>query len=272
MVASYSDARSLGPAASIYVNHGAGQRYDGDPRSKAHGAFVGGDGLDQIRLFLDPRQECSDAWLARYPQAVAIPVGVPKMDRWHREIRDRPVSGAHTTPTIALTFHHQGGLCPETTWSLPHYRAAIGPSVAAWRAAGCRVVGHGHPLAEASLRRLWAEHDVPWVTVDELFDQADVLVADNTSLQPEAASVGIPLAWLSAPWHRRDVYHGARWWDWPLGQVQIDQPEDLTDGVLETLADHTRYRGARARMVRSIYLACDGRAAERAAEAILATF
>lgn len=274
LVASYTDARALGQARRVvYVEHGAGQTYNGDERSRDHGAFSGGRGLDNVVLFLAPHETVAARWRAAYPHVPAVAVGCPKLDRWHREPFPgfTPKSSFSAGPTVAFTFHHQGGLCPETTWAVPHYREHLRATAEALRGVGAAVIGHGHPRAAPLLERLWAACGVEWVPSSaEVFTRADLLVADNTSLLPEFASLGRPVVWLNAPWYRRGVDHGGRFWAWPEGQRVVDDPADLVPGVLDGLRDPPLIARARAEMVASIYSAVDGAAAKRAAEAIAA--
>lgn len=262
LVASYTDAKAIARRDLIYVEHGAGQTYQADVRSAGHGAYSGGAGLDAVRLFIAPSEKVAARWRVTYPAASAVAVGCPRIDRYHR-------SPAPNGPTIAVTFHHQGGLVPENTWAMPHYRRALAASVAAWRAAGFAVVGTGHPSAESALRRLWGAIRVPWATTDEVFRDGSVLVADNTSLAFEfMAATDRPVLWLDAPWYRRDVDHGLRFWTEADSGLRIGDPADLAEAALAAFADPPEIAARRRATAARVYANVDGRAAERAAAAI----
>jgi hypothetical protein len=271
LVASFADAQRVAPAPVILLEHGAGQSYGGgDERAARSGSYAGGDGLDHVIAFLCPNDSVAARWQHRYPDARLAVVGVPKLDPWHangprRRVRRRPGSG----PTVAVTWHWPNTLCPESQWALPHFRRALPDLVEKVRAAGAEIIGHGHPRVWRQLRREWARLGVqPIEEFSTVLDRADLLVVDNSSAGPEFASLDRPVVWCSAPWYRRDVIHGGRFWSWPVGQPHVEEPGDLTAAVLETLVDPDRCADARRAMVATTYCLTDGHAADRAATAI----
>lgn len=269
IVASAADAKRLGPGVPlVYLEHGAGQSYHGDPRSAGSGSYAGGDGLEDVVLFLCPNESVAGRWHARYPQAALAVVGCPKLDRWHRcDIGPKILSGK-VTPTVAVTFHWPNALCPEAQWALPHYRSALPALRDATAAAGGELIGHGHPRAWRQLRREWSHLGVrPVESLAQIFDEADVLVVDNSSAGPEFASLGRPIVWLSAPWYRRDIDHGGRFWDWTQDVPHVTEPGDVVEAVLA--AASAGAGEGHAALVRSVYASTDGHAAPRAADAIL---
>lgn len=269
LVASAADAQRVGPGVPvIYLEHGAGQSYRGDERSRSSGSYAGGDGLDDVILFLCPHETVAARWRARYPSTPAVVVGSPRLDRWHASSEGRK---GEAGPVVAVTFHWPNSLCPESQWALPHYRSHLHDLRTAVEAAGGELVGHGHPRAWRQLRREWVRHGIrPVEHLDDVFDQADVLVADNTSAAVEFASLGRPIVWLSAPWYRRQVDHQGRFWLWTEGMPHVEQPEDLVPTVLAVLSDGgAAWADGHARMVASAYAHTDGHAAQRAADAIV---
>jgi glycosyltransferase involved in cell wall biosynthesis len=95
-------------------------------------------------------------------------------------------------------------------------------------------------------------------------------LAHNTSALPEFASLGKPVVWMNAPWYRRGMNHGGRFWEWPAGQVQVDAPTELAAAVEAALEDPPAVAEARAAMLAKVYVATDGKATERAVAAIAA--
>jgi hypothetical protein len=246
----------------VMVEHGAGQTYHGDPRLADSPSYSGGKDLDQVGLFLCPNRVVGENWLARYPSARVAVVGCPKLDA----VRAIARTGRGR---VAMTFHWSCPTIPETMPALPHYLPVLRPLAQALGAAGGSLVGHAHPRGVRRAAGTWAAVGVPFepdgLTV---LRQADVLVADNTSLMYEAAALGIPVVALNAPWYRRDVEHGLRFWSHVPGR-QVDEPDDLIDAVLEAVEDPTAHCALRSAAVTRAYEYHDDRAAGRAARQIL---
>jgi hypothetical protein len=270
MVAGYVDLQAVEHRARriIYVEHGAGQTYPGDPRSADDPSYSGGRGHERVALHLCPSETVADRWRALGLPAVAV--GVPLLDPWHRGVR--PFT-PEARPTVALTFHWDAGLVPETRSAFRHYEAALGACVAAWRAEGFAVAGHGHPRVIGALGAVWAEHGVPTVNQGWVYDHADLLIGDNTSVMYEFASLGRDVLCLNAPWYRRDVHHGLRFWSEPPG-LWADDADEMLDRSTRLL--HGTDRGLlaassilRAGAVAAAYCSTDGFAGFRAARAIL---
>ena len=263
MVAGWVDAQHMAPSPLVYVEHGSGQSYDGDDRSKGDGSYSGGHSLERVCLFLCPSERVADRWRAVYESTPVVVVGVPKLDRWHSKETAKTLNGG--SPTVAVTFHWECRLVPETASAWRHYNRVL-PELAAdgrWR-----LIGHGHPRLWGALSRRWKQLGVPRVPhFADVLDQADLLVGDNTSALYEFASTGRPVLVLNAPWYRRHVHHGLRFWDYPPG-VQVDRPEEVAGGIMRALADPPGAAKVRAAAVAETYAYTDGRAAERAADAI----
>jgi hypothetical protein len=271
LVASFADYERVAPAPVIYLEHGAGQTYDGDPQSARNSCYSGGDGLGRVVLFLCPSETVADRWRARYA-VPAIAIGCPKLDAWHAGgsgARDSD-GGRVALSTVAVTFHWRCPLVSESMTAWAHYDRAL-PQLVRWASDnGVRLLGHGHPRLASHLERRWRSLEVDHTRrLSDVFDQADLLIGDNTSALPEFASLGRPVLWLNAPWYRRDVQHGGRFWCWPRGQVQIDEPDQLIDGVQTAMRDEPDVWASREAMVRSIYAHTDGTASERAARSIM---
>jgi len=130
------------------------------------------------------------------------------------------------------------------------------------------VLGHGHPRLWSRIARRWQSLGVePVRELAEVLERADVLVADNTSAMFEFASLGRPVVVLNAPWYRRDVEHGLRFWSHVPG-VQVDHRGLLVPAVDEALRNPDATAAQRAAATRAAYAHTDGMAAARAAQAI----
>lgn len=299
LVAGLGDHQRVNPSPTILVEHGAGQAYV----DLASGSYSGGPGWERARLFVCPNETVAGRWRATYPETPAAVVGAPKMDRWHAGLRGRGETGDRgrsttpghggstrtrnretarisayeslegrstgTTATVAITFHWECRLVPETRSAWEHYDRAL-PDLVAWADRnGIRLLGHGHPRLWGRIERRWTRLGVePVERLDDVLDRADLLVADNTSALFEFASTDRPVVVLNAPWYRRDVEHGGRFWTWADVGVQVDRPEELPGAIAVALADPPSIERRRAEIVGEVYHRRDGRAALRAADAI----
>lgn len=248
----------------VLLEHGAGQSYDGDPSGARHASYSGGADWQAAVGFLCPSERVADRWRAAYPGAEAVAVGCPRLDRWHGH---RPLRTLR--PVVAFTFHWDCALVPETRSAWAHYERAMPAIVAELRGAGWSVVGHSHPRWKSALARRWHELGVPYVaSLEEVMETADVLVADNTSALYEFAATGRPVVALNAPWYRRDVEHGLRFWSHVPG-VQADDPSMVAAAVRAAAADHPSIREKREAVVAHVYGTLDGHATQRAVDALV---
>lgn len=246
----------------VMIEHGAGQTYRGDARLASSPSYSGGDDLDHVGLFLCPNRVVGENWVARYPRARVAVVGCPKLDGL-RDARE-PVRGL-----VAVTFHWDCPTIPETMSATPHHLRALRPLGQALGAAGGLMVGHAHPRSARRLAGTWAAVGAPyWTSGADVLRRASVLVADNTSLMYEAAALGIPVVALNAPWYRREVEHGLRFWSHVPGR-QVDEPDDLLDAVLEAVEDPDAHSALRSAAVLRAYEYHDDHASGRAVRQIL---
>lgn len=282
LVAGWIDAQAMAPSPLIYVEHGAGQSYDGDPRSASNGSYAGGDDLERVELFIAPGEHVAARWIARYPSVRVAVVGCPKLDRWHdparysARTRDNPkpsVSGFASrnegaesgNPTVAVTFHWDCRLIPETTTAWRDYDRVLPQLVTDPR---WSVLGHGHPRLYRTIAQRWEQLHTPHTgSFDEILEHADLLVGDNTSALYEFASTGRPVLCVNASVYRRDIDHGLRFWSYPPG-LEVDHPHQLIDGVARALADPPEARAIRHAAVAHVYAHTDGSATRRTVQAI----
>lgn len=242
----------------VFCEHGAGQTYDG----AGHPSYAGGRGRNKVVLFLCPNQSVAERNLFVRPQIPAVVVGCPKLDQWHRQppkLQDKP-------PTLAVGWHWDCRVCSETRWAFPLYRdylpslLTIGP-----------VLGHGHPRVWRRLAALYPSLGIePVEDFAEVVERADLYICDNSSTLFEFASLNRPVVVINAPWYRRTIHHGLRFWEAASIGVQVEHPSELTAAVKRALLDEPEQQQARAAGVALAYAYTDGRAAERAAQAILA--
>lgn len=243
LIAGASDRRHFNPY--VYVEHGVGFAWQGIDNA----SYSGSSGHADCKLFICPNETVGDRWRERYPDTPVAVVGCPRLDEYHT---------GYTPPprTVAITFHWDCRLCPETRSAWPHYQPGIRKMVQAYRDQGWTVLGHSHPREQRMFKAMWRGIGVEWT--DNPLRDAAVLIADATSLMAEMHSCGRPVLALNAPWYRRDVHHGMRFWEWPLRTV--DGPTEASQVSLDSLTVPADWHP---------YAYADGKAASRAAAAIL---
>lgn len=271
----------------ILLEHGAGQTYEG----LDHGGYSGGRDRGQVRLFLCPNGLVAERNRARYPDARAVVVGSPYVE----ELRARAVARSVltrewvSTPKLAFSFHWDCSLVPETRSAWSYYRKNL-PELRDYFDR-VRILAHAHP-------KLWpavhGQYDAlgfePREDFDELLGVELYMVDNSSTLYEFAAATDRPVLALDAPWYRRDVNHGLRFWDkvpgLRLATSQTWTAEDATTGLLtggrvgasglveavvEALADRDEIAKRRREVVADVFGEIPG-SAQRAVDAIMETF
>jgi hypothetical protein len=262
LVAAYGDLRNMGRRPIVFMEHGAGQSYTG---GRAHQSYAGGMGRERVVLFLNPSERVARLNAERYPRSTSVVIGCPKLDGYHR----RPPMPSNDPPVVAVAWHWKCDLWPEAVGALDHYRSAL-PDLAQ----RFTVLGHGHPRLwrdpRARLEATYRDAGIePVPSFTDVLDRADVLVCDNSSVLWEFASTGRPVVVANAPWYRRNVHHGMRFWEYADVGVQVDEPAGLVDAVAAALTDPPEQRERREAICNEVYAYRDGGAARAAVRAII---
>jgi hypothetical protein len=129
--------------------------------------------------------------------------------------------------------------------------------------------GHWHPKARDVHDWFRSVGVLIFDQFDDVLDEADLYVADNTSTLFEFASTDRPVVVLNAPWYRRDVEHGGRFWQWADVGVQVNEPEFLTMGIDAALNGDEHFAVRRREVVSEVYAYTDGQATDRAVAAVV---
>ena len=265
LVASYVDLRMTDGREAVYVEHGAGQSYHGDPRHRAHPSYSGSAAVSyrHVRLFVCPNDQVAQRWSERWPDIQTVVVGCPKMDE-RLKTNLRPIRNM-----VAWTWHWPAQVCPETQSAIYHYVDNVGRIVEELRRAGFDVMGHAHPRWGGTLQSFWKSVEVEFTPREsDVFDKASILIVDNSSLAYEFASLGRPVVSLNTPSYRRDVDHGLRFWD-AIPGLQCDEPDEVVHTVLMAAEDGEMAQALRRRAVAKAYGYVDGEASRRAVDAIM---
>ena len=260
VVASYGDqrrARKLGRRTIARLEHGAGQSYFGDPRFGGNASYSGGRDCHDVGLFLCPNETSAERWHDAYPAAEVAVVGCPKLDYL-------PSKDPHEPLTVAVSFHFDINVIPETRSAFPAFRGVL-PALAE----RFRVIAHAHPKGVDLMLRPYVRMGLEVVTdFAEVCRRADVYCVDNSSTLFEFASTGRPVVVLNDPGFRREVQHGLRFWDAAHVGVNANGPAELLPAVERALLDAEEQQEAREAALRIVYAHRSG-GAERAAQAIM---
>lgn len=258
VVASTGDyQKTEGPV--IFFEHGAGFTYNVN-----HKAYAGGPGKERVVLFCSPNRYAADANTATYPDTPQVIVGCPKLDRYAEQKFIMP-----DHPTVAFSFHWDSQVAPETRSAWPHFNRYFSNinNLSRRRSLKWDMIGHGHPRYFDYLKKQWLRYNIPAVQhFNDVINLADIYVCDNSSTLYEWAALGRPVIVLNAPWYRRDVQQGLRFWDLIPG-VQVDEPVFIDDAI-RSVIDKDTFKDKRKEITEIVYpnLWC---AADKAAEAIV---
>lgn len=252
VVASYGDvkkARYYRSPRIALLQHGAGQSYGGNPGTARHGSYSGGMDHHDVSLFLCPNANSASRWQEAYPDVTVEQTGSPKVE--HLPLRQRPDG---TKATIAISSHFQCNIVPETRPAFGHFR----PYLADLRK-DYNVIGHAHPRARRWLEPWYRRYGIPFVPdFEDVCRQADLYICDNSSTIFEFAATGRPVVLLNAPWYRKHIHHGGRFWEWSTVGVQVDDPDRLAEAVSCSLVDPTGLREERARVISQVFSTIKG--------------
>lgn len=258
VVASIGDlknARAVGRRVAL-MEHGCGLSYGGDRTGKLNNSYAGGEGRP-AELFLHPGPHPAARDRAKYSVPVHV-VGSPRLDDLPE--RERLPEELGLKPVVAVSFHWDCGIAPETRTAFIYYRAFVQDLQKYFR-----VIGHGHPRIFDRLKIWYDRHGIEAVEdFDEVCRRADLYAVDNSSTLYEFASTGRPVLVLNAPFYRRDVSHGLRFWDAADVGVQCDLGIDLLKRAVEALSYPEALREA---ALDKVYAYRSG-AADRAAQVL----
>jgi len=254
LVCSWKDYNQTGKRPVVFFEHGSGYTYN-----KTHKSYAGGPGRERTLLFANVNAIVDARNRETYPEKLHAIVGSPKLDALLKLPAPR-----NDTPVVAFSWHWNCHVAPETRTALPHYRRALKTlTPAAWTP-----LGHSHPRTWETNARMYRA--MRWETArtfHEVAQRADVYICDTSSTLYEFAALGRPVIVLNAPWYRRDVHHGLRFWEHMPG-IQVDHPDEL-HAAIDIALNRDTWADARRAAVQHVYPHL-GNAAQVAAEAVLA--
>lgn len=262
VIAGWGDRRHLAWRPRLVLcEHGAGQSYPGGAAHHPH--YAGGRHRESVDVFLCPSEPALIAnQLALADGQRAFFTGPMRLDRYLAQ----PRPAAKPRPTVAVAFHWDCRVVPETRWAFPYYAAAVQTLAAD---AGVDVIGHAHPRAWPHLSAWYARHGIrPERDFDRVVAEADLLAVDNSSVLYEFAALDRPVVVMNAPWYRREVQHGLRFWEYADVGVNVSAPGELAQAAHFALNDITPVADRRRQIIRTLYGGLVGQGTARAVAAL----
>jgi len=258
IVSASGDLRRLRGSPSVYIEHGIGFSFVDRHGRRWHPSYTGHHDRPGVILFLNGNEQIHSLTRQSHPNVRGVLIGSPKMDSWvnvHEKNNDRPV--------VAYSTHWDCKVVPETRSAHPEFRWALRPGA---RNENWDWWGHAHPRAWGLVKNDYKRFGIPAVrSFYDVLAGSDVYVADATSTLYEFAYTGRPVVVVNASFYRRDVNHGLRFWDYVPG-LQVDRWQDMNSVIAAALDGEGE--DLRARAVDFAYPLRDGKAAQRAADAI----
>jgi hypothetical protein len=259
MIGGFLDIDRVQKHRLVYVEHGAGQSYLGEGwRQHSEGySHAYSRHPERVVAYISPRQALAEAW-----GRPAFAAGCPALDDL--------VHSKSWSPKAVITFHWDARrIAPEARSARPHWIDRLHEMIAKLRDSEYEVVGHAHPR-DRDAAGIWRKLQVPFEPdPDRVLTDAALVVADNTSLMYEAAALDIPVFALNAPWYRKHVHHGLRFWDHVPGP-QFDTMDEFAAADLGDLP--LSYVTEQDEAVRAAYDGYpDGKAGQRAARWLVDT-
>lgn len=240
----------------ILMEHGVGLTFN-------HAGYAGGTGLRaRVALFLAPNEYIRRKTSRTFPTAPQVVIGTPKLDEWAKHPTKKP----DEPPTVAIAFHWDGSaVAPEAGNAWQHYYKTIPELKTKYT-----VIGHGHPKIIDKLAPVYEQMGIEVVRdFRDVMERADLYINDCSSTMYEFCVTGRPVVVLNAPWFRRDVKFGIRFWDFSDVGINVEEPEQLMDCVAAALEDRQELAEKRKTVVQQLYPNL-GYAAQIAADAITA--
>jgi hypothetical protein len=179
-------------------------------------------------------------------------IGTPKTDELipPSKVFSRPVD----KPVIAIGFHwgDRKSSPPESGSAWEHYKIVLPVLKAKY---GENLIAHGHPLSWGVFRPVFEREGIEFVEdFRDVCRRADVYINDLSSTLYEFLVTGKPVVVLNAPWFRREVNYGIRFWDYSNVGINVENPAELLPAIDRTLEEYTTIQaGEREQAVRDLY-------------------
>lgn len=246
---------------AVMFEHGCGLSYN-----RRQNSYAGARNRPNVDLFLFPNEASASKQREVHPDRKIVVLGSsPRLDPWAPGGAARSAWEPPERPVVALSFHWECPVVPETRSAMPFYRKHLG----ALLDRGWDIIGHAHPRIIDVANEVYASYGIEVVTeFDEVLARASLYAVDNSSTLYEFAATGRPVVTLNCPLYRKGVSHGLRFWEHIPG-LQCDTPQELAPTIERALSDPPEAQELRRDAVEHVYPYHDGRATQRSIDLIL---
>ena len=235
----YNQLKSTGKNV-FYFEHGAGQIYNCD-----HASYASGGGRKNVKKYFATNQICHDAFIKNH-NAESYIVGCAKLDQY---------SNRNWTKNnkICISFHWDCKVVPETQTSFFYYKDYLKKLQNSLKELGIELVGHGHPHSWDIFKYFYTSLEIPIMkNFDDIIEQCDMYIVDNSSTLFEFAATGKPVVVLNCPLYRKNIKHGMRFWEFADIGPQVDNANDLNKIVIDLYSNDT-FKERRQEITNIIY-------------------
>lgn len=243
LVASWRDAeRCLRVGRKvILMEHGIGQSFIGTDNA----SYSGSSEHLKIALRLVPNEYAAEAHRKALPTVPVQVIGCPKMD-------DLLTLAPVVSGPVALSNHwgDSNVSVPEMGGAWFQWHEFYDAIPKAFPGA----LGHAHPKLWGKMNQTLAAlgfEPVRWF--GDVCRRAEVYVCDGVSTLYEFAALDRPVVVLNPPSFRRDVHHGGRFWTWADVGVQVDNPTEITEAIIEARREQPSQVARRREIVAEVY-------------------
>jgi hypothetical protein len=260
VVFSYADLKLVDELGKkiIFSDHGTGFYYNEEHPSYA-GSLLH---RENVVLRLSPNE--SHAEMERkILKCPIVVVGLPKLDKY----ATKGYRLKRHCPRVAISFHFDCKVNPETRTSFGFFKPALPLLKGQFK-----VLGHGHPRLIDRIQHHYKVYGIPIKRSfeDEILEQADVYVCDNSSTIFEWLITKKPVVLLNPPFYRKAVEHkgNPRFWRHSGIGPLCEDPNDLPRCINYAIQHHKDYLPNIEEARKEVLSFLDGKCADRAYQAI----
>jgi len=229
----------------VLMEHGPGITFP------VNSSYAGNFGYRRkASLFLAPNDLVYKKTYASMPEAHQLVIGTPMLDPWYGKFKEEKV--LPIKPTVAIAFHWDGSkVSPEAGNTFRHYQSII-PKLAA--CPDFKLIAHGHPR---NLKEYLGYYESLGIEVvsdfREVMNRANLLINDCSSIAYMFLVTGWPVILLNAPWFRKNVNFGLRFWDYTDVGEQVEHPDELFNAISRAFSNLEERRNERELAIESLF-------------------